>query len=141
MTIQQIQLVKDSWALVRTIEPEIVANAFYNKLFTDHPSVRAMFPSDMKEQYRKLMTMLNVVIVNLHRLDSLAVDIAQLARRHKEYGAQPAHFTAVGAALLWTLESGLGASWTEPVKEAWVTCYTIISNAMIEAMQEEPQLV
>jgi len=38
--------------------------------------------------------------------------------------------------LIWTLEKGLGEVWTEQVKIAWVDCYTILSEAMINAAAE-----
>ena len=137
MTTNQIQLVKNSWSLLRNVKPEIVADTFYSKLFFDNPELRSMFPADMKAQYNKLITMLNVVVARLEQLDTLAQDIADLARRHKTYSVKAAHFTAVGGALLWTLERGLGNDWTYPVANAWVACYTILSDAMIAAMREE----
>jgi hemoglobin-like flavoprotein len=36
-----------------------------------------------------------------------------LGKRHVKYGVLPAHYDVVGQALLATLESGLGAEWTE----------------------------
>ena len=37
-----------------------------------------------------------------------------------------------GAALLTTLERGLGKDFTPPVREAWVICYTSIAREMME---------
>ena len=42
----------------------------------------------------------------------------------------------VGAALLWTLEQGLGLDFTPDVREAWVTAYGFLSSAMIAASSE-----
>ena len=53
------------------------------------------------------------------------------AKRHVEYGAKPAHYPVVGEALLWTLEKGLGDSWTPQVAEAWTQAYTTLSGFMI----------
>jgi nitric oxide dioxygenase len=36
----------------------------------------------------------------------------------------------VGAALLWTLERGLGAAFTSEVKDAWAVAYTTLAEAM-----------
>ena len=41
-----------------------------------------------------------------------------LGKRHVKYGVQPAHYDVVGQALLATLESGLGAEWTEQASQA-----------------------
>ena len=37
----------------------------------------------------------------------------------------------VGAALLWTLEKGLGDGWTPEVADAWGTAYGTLSGYMI----------
>jgi nitric oxide dioxygenase len=37
----------------------------------------------------------------------------------------------VGEALLWTLERGLGASWTPDVAAAWTAAYSMLSEFMI----------
>ena len=37
----------------------------------------------------------------------------------------------VGAALLWTLEKGLGDDWTPEVADAWGTAYGTLSSYMI----------
>ena len=41
-----------------------------------------------------------------------------LGKRHVKYGVLPAHYDVVGQALLATLESGLGAEWTEQASQA-----------------------
>ena len=43
--------------------------------------------------------------------------------------AQPAQFRR--AALLWTLEKGLGDGWTPEVADAWGTAYGTLSGYMI----------
>ena len=54
-----------------------------------------------------------------------------LAKRHVNYGAKPEHYPVVGAALLWTLEKGLGEAWTPEVAEAWTAAYGTLSGYMI----------
>jgi hemoglobin-like flavoprotein len=39
----------------------------------------------------------------------------------------------VGTALLWTLEKGLGADFTEPVKTAWTEAYATLAGVMKSA--------
>ena len=139
MTVQQIKLVKKSWFLFRQIKPAVVADVFYSRLFYDHPELRNLFPKDMAGQYEKLIATLNVVVARLDKLEELTVDIAALAIRHRDYGTKPKHYASVGQALLWTLEKGLGYDWNEEVAEAWLTCYTLLSNTMIDAANETPQ--
>jgi nitric oxide dioxygenase len=67
-----------------------------------------MFPTDMTEQRRKLMATLAVVVGGLGNLESVLPAASALAKRHVSYGARAEHYPVVGAALLWTLEKGLG---------------------------------
>jgi len=39
----------------------------------------------------------------------------------------------VGAALLWTLEQGLGHAWTPAVAAAWTEVYQLLSGIMRDA--------
>jgi nitric oxide dioxygenase len=40
------------------------------------------------------------------------------------------HYAPVGAALIWTLEQGLGDSFTDETREAWLIAYTAIAETM-----------
>ncbi len=130
MTPEDVKLVQDSFAKVAPIS-EKAAELFYGRLFEIAPQVRAMFPDDMKEQRKKLMAMLAIVVNGLNNLDTILPAASALAKRHVGYGAQPAHYPVVGAALLWTLEQGLGPSWTPQVAAAWTQAYTTLSGFMI----------
>ena len=138
MTKEQIAIVKKSWRIFRDIDPAMVGDLFYSKLFADNPSVKKMFPADMSLQYRKLIDMLSAIVSRLEHLDTLSEEIAAMARRHVHYGVRPAHYKLVGKALLWTLERGLGKDWNEELNEAWKTCYTELSGIMISAASESP---
>jgi nitric oxide dioxygenase len=135
MTHHQINLVKSSWKLVEAIEPEAVGSIFYNYLFGIDPGVKPMFRNPIPEQSKKLMSMLSYVISRLDRLDDIIDEVVKLSRRYVGYGVREEHYVAVGAALLLTLEIGLGNAWDEELKHAWGDCYSILSSAMIVASQ------
>jgi hemoglobin-like flavoprotein len=132
MTPQQISLIQTSWASVVPIQ-DTAAGLFYQRLFTLDPAVRPMFKGDMQEQGRKLMKMLGTVVNSLTRLDELVPVAQDMAKRHVGYGVQPAHYDTVGAALLWTLEQGLGSAFTDDTREAWATAYGTLAGVMKEA--------
>ena len=133
MTTRQIQLVKNTWGIVASLDPVVVGNLFYNRLFEIAPEVKPMFRAPVEEQSKKLISMIAYVIHKLDKLDDIINEVAKLAKRHVTYGVEPAHYLIVGSALIWTLEQGLGEHWNEEAREAWVKCYTTLSNAMIEA--------
>jgi len=120
----------------REMDPAVIGDAFYSKLFSYNPSLRKMFPSNMSHQYQKLMDMINTIIARLDKLDDLTNEISAMAQRHVRYGVRPAHYKLVGNALLWTLKQGLGNDWTTEVANAWTKCYALLSEAMILASEE-----
>jgi nitric oxide dioxygenase len=130
VTPTQISLVQDSFAKVIPIS-EQAAMLFYDRLFEVAPGVKAMFPADMTEQRRKLMTMLAAVVKGLGNLEQILPAASALAKRHVNYGAKVEHYPVVGGALLWTLEKGLGEGWTPDVANAWTTAYGMLSGHMI----------
>lgn len=133
MTDEQIILIKKTWKLFRDINPALVGDTFYAKLFADNPALRKMFPKNMNEQYTKLIDMLSTIVARLDHLGDLTNEITAMARRHVQYGVKPEHYRLVGNALLWTLEQGLGKDWTQEIKEAWSECYTTLADTMIKA--------
>ena len=130
MNPTQIKLVQDSFAKVAPIS-EQAAVLFYDRLFEVAPAVKAMFPADMTEQRKKLMGTLAVVVNGLTNLEAVLPAASALAKRHVNYGAKPEHYPVVGGVLLWTLEKGLGDSWTPDVEEAWTAAYGALSGYMI----------
>lgn len=130
MNPEQIKLVQDSFAKVAPIS-EQAAVMFYDRLFEVAPAVRAMFPDDMRDQRKKLMTTLAVVVNGLTNLEAVLPAASALAKRHVNYGAKPEHYPVVGGALLWTLEKGLGDAWTPETADAWTAAYGTLSGYMI----------
>ncbi|HEX3165955.1 MAG TPA: globin domain-containing protein, partial [Chitinophagaceae bacterium] len=137
MTQKQIELVKSTWSAVAAMDHVVVGGLFYNRLFEIAPQLKSMFHNPIPEQSKKLLAMVNYVIIKLDKLDDILGEVSKLAHRHTGYGVKPAHYAIVGEALLWTLEKGLGDKWTEETSDAWIACYTILSNAMIAASGEE----
>lgn len=132
MTPEQIELVKSSWAKVAPIS-EKAAELFYGRLFELDPELKKLFKSDMKEQGRKLMAILNTAVNSLDKLETIVPAVQDMGRRHVDYGVKDADYDTVGAALIWTLEQGLGEGFTPDVKDAWVETYTIVATTMKDA--------
>ncbi len=135
MTPEQIKLVQDSFEQVAPIADQ-AAELFYGRLFEIAPEVKPMFKSDMSQQGKKLMTMIGVAVRGLDDIEKIVPAVKHLGVRHVEYGVKEEHFAPVGAALLWTLEQGLGEAWNEELHTAWATTYGVLSTTMIAAMKE-----
>jgi hemoglobin-like flavoprotein len=104
---------------------------FYGRLFEIAPAVKPLFRGDVAEQGRKLMATLGVVVNGLADLESVLPAASALAKRHVDYGVKAADYAPVGAALLWTLERGLGEEWMPQLAAAWTEAYTVLTGFMI----------
>lgn len=133
LTEKQISLIRKNWRQIRGIDPAIVGDAFYSKLFLDLPVSKRMFKSSKSEQALKLIDMFNVIIARLDRISVLNDELKQLAIRHVEYGVKDEHYQYVGNALIWTLKKASQHDWNQELEEAWIECYNLLAKTMIEA--------
>jgi hemoglobin-like flavoprotein len=136
VTPSQVHDVKASFELVRPIAPQAGA-MFYDKLFELDPSLRPLFKGDIAEQSRKLMQTLATVVNSLDRLDAIVPAVQSLGARHADYGVKDADYDTVAAALIWTLNKGLGAAFTADVRDAWVAAYGILAETMKAAANKK----
>lgn len=135
MKTDTIILVQDTWEKVKPIS-EKAAEMFYNRLFSEYPEVKVYFKGDMEEQGKKLMTMIGVAVSKLDNLEEVVQPVKEMGARHAGYGVKDEDYDKVAAALLWTLEQGLGSLFTPKVKAAWVEVYTTVAGVMMEGVKE-----
>lgn len=130
MSPDQKKIVQETWRQVVPIA-DTASTLFYERLFEIDPEVRALFGGvDMAGQRKKLIHALALVVGAIDRIEDFVPDLKALGRRHAAYGVTDRHYETVGAALLWTLEKGLGAAWTPDAKAAWTAAYGFIAEVM-----------
>jgi len=132
MTPQQIARVQDSFAHVEPIADQ-AATLFYDRLFAQNPELRPLFSGDMERQGVMLMQTLGLAVKHLNDPEPIMEPLRALGRRHVGYGVKEAHYPLVGAALLWTLEQGLGDAFDEDTREAWAAAYELLAGVMCQA--------
>ena len=136
MTDLNLDIVRSTWAKVLPIADQ-AADLFYGRLFDIAPDVEPLFAgSNMAEQKSKLLTALNLAVQNTHNTGVLVPLLEDLGRRHVDYGVKDEHYDAVGAALIWTLERGLGADFTEEARTSWTAVYGLVADTMKRAANE-----
>lgn len=126
---KQKSLVQESFAAAADKAAE-VAQSFYKKLFSLDPSVRPMFPDDMKSQEGKLIATLAFAIKNLNSPENLFPALDELSKRHVSYGVKNHHYDTVGIALIETLRDMLGEKFNPELENAWRSVYFILSSYM-----------
>lgn len=132
VTEAQKALVQNSWAKLEPIAPD-AARLFYAKLFELDPTVKPLFKADLDAQGAKLMKTLSFAVKGLNNLERLVPVVQDLGKRHQGYGVLPQHYETVAAALLDTLEKGLGDAWTPETRDAWAAVYGVLSATMLDA--------
>ncbi|MFF3323262.1 globin domain-containing protein [Streptomyces sp. NPDC002889] len=128
--------------LIRRTMTEVAAVAdkvtsyFYALLFVRHPELRSMFPVAMDAQRDRLLKALLTAADHMDNAAVLTDYLQHLGRGHRKYGTQPAHYPAVGEALIGALSRYATSTWNEETEAAWVRTYTTISQIMIDAAAE-----
>jgi hemoglobin-like flavoprotein len=135
MTPRQIELVESSFDQVMPIA-DTAAELFYKRLFEIDPSLRALFTAAIRDQGRKLMDAISIIVRNLRNLERMVPGIRGLGARHVAYGVKSADYEAFGQALLETLQIGLGAGFTADVADAWQAAYAMLAATMTAGAAE-----
>ncbi len=108
---------------------------FYSHLFLSHPETRALFPVSMAHQRDRLFSALGDVVARVDDVDALVPILQQLGRDHRKFGTVAAHYPAVGASLLATLEH-FDDAWTPELAKDWTEAYTLVAEVMVQAADE-----
>ncbi|HKA04938.1 MAG TPA: globin domain-containing protein [Acidimicrobiales bacterium] len=132
---RQIALVQSSFEQVLPIADE-AGVLLYERIFTLLPEARGLFADDIRPQAHRLMAAVKLAVDGLGQLDSVAPYLIKLGARHAQYGMKPEYFEVGGAALMWTLEQGLGDAFTPETRDAWAAAWNVVASAMLTGMLE-----
>ncbi len=128
----QVELLETSFAAVAPHGQQLV-DTFYQNLFSDYPGVKPLFAdANMAEQKKKLLGSLKLVVENLRKPEVLQPTLEQMGARHVGYGAEEAHYPAVGATLLKSLRQTAGDLWNDELEQAWAEAYGAVSSIMLQ---------
>ena len=127
----QVELLEQSFAVVAPKADQLV-DTFYRNLFNDFPAVKPLFEkAEMAEQKKKLFAALKLVVENLRRPEVLVPALESMGSRHVDYGAEEAHYPAVGSTLIKSLAETAGDAWTEEMTQAWTEAYGEVQKHML----------
>ena len=141
LTDNEKNLIVTSYRLVVPVS-ETVADLFYGYLFETKPHYRRLFADDMTRQKRKLITMLTFITRSLDWTeqqwkedvepeDDLCLVVLALGRRHNSlYKIPDDAYGPVEAALMWSLDQGLGQAFTPEIRQAWTKLYRVLAMTM-----------
>jgi NAD(P)H-flavin reductase/hemoglobin-like flavoprotein len=105
---------------------------FYSHLFLTNPGTRELFPVSMAHQRDRLFAALGEVMARVDDLDGLVPILQQLGRDHRKFGTVAAHYPAVGASLLATLQH-FDPDWDDALAASWTEAYQLVAQVMVDA--------
>ncbi len=135
MNPQTAALVRESWATIVPMRKQVCAD-FYQRLFTRHPELRALFKGDLERQTALFVTMLNTVVSALDNPEPVVPLIKTAGVRHADYGVADGDYDKFTAVLLDSFADALGERFTPDVHAAWAEVYAELSATMREGAAE-----
>jgi hemoglobin-like flavoprotein len=110
---------------------DVLAVRFYDRLFAREPRLRAMFPAEMADQRKKLVSTLAFVVKNLRSPEQVLPCLKELGASHTAFGARRAHYPIVCEELLAAMEETAGGAWNEEIEREWASALHLLSAAML----------
>jgi hemoglobin-like flavoprotein len=138
MNSAEINLVQATFDAIRP-HTLVTAEIFYRCLFVLDPSRRPLFHGDMLHQSRMPMAMLGAAVNGLANLEALVLVVRQFGPRHVNYVMEEEHYVAVGSALLWALDEGLGEKFTPAGRYAWTSVNSLFPSARANSANKRSQ--
>lgn len=135
LSASQIEEVRRTFSILPA-NHNVIGLLFYQTLFEIDPTLKPLFKGNIREQGKKLIAMLALVVEDATDLGRLLPSLENLAIRHVGYGVVESHYATIGRALQQTLQTALGTAFTEASRSAWQEAYSELSTAMIRATRE-----
>jgi NAD(P)H-flavin reductase len=126
------RIIKESFACIESSAEKATAY-FYGRLFAEDPQLRMLFPPAMGLQREGLFQALTRIVWSLDSPDALAAYLSRLGRAHRKFGVLDEHYGVFGRALIATIRTYAGDSWTPEVEETWTAAYAAVATLMIES--------
>lgn len=134
----------DAELLRDTLEVALAADdtfpaRFYERLFSAHAEVAAMFVSNSPAAQRKMFAQkLTMIVDHIEDPQWVEREISALARTHVGYGVTLEMYPWVGDALIATLREACGDQWSARAEAAWVAAYGRLSDAIQRTLAVRP---
>uniref|UniRef100_A0A1A8ESZ8 Globin X, Uncharacterized protein n=1 Tax=Nothobranchius korthausae TaxID=1143690 RepID=A0A1A8ESZ8_9TELE len=147
---EQIQIIKDSWKVIRD-DIAKVGIIMFVRLFETHPECKDVFflfrdvedlerlrtNRELRAHGLRVMSFIEKSVARLdqpERLEALAVE---LGKSHYHYNAPPKYYNYVGAEFICAVRPILEEMWTAELEEAWKATFQYVSSLMQQGYQEE----
>ena len=131
-----LEALETSFDLVAPRGDELM-DVFYARLFAAAPEVAPLFAAtDLARQKAMLLGTLVLLRKSLRDLEAIVPKLRDLGARHVAYGAEPAHYAVVGAALIASMAAIAGEHWQTAYERAWAAAFDVVAGAMLEGAEQ-----
>lgn len=107
-------------------------DAFFTRLFSQHPQLRSMFPADLTLQKVRMAASLSLLFRNIDCLGTLEPILMELGAQHARWGVRPEHYPIVRDALLWAIEQTAQPAWGHQLRADWNEAIGRIAALMLK---------
>ncbi|KAM4541927.1 x globin [Odontesthes bonariensis] len=147
---KQIQMIKDSWKVIRD-DIAKVGIIMFVRLFETHPECKDVFflfrdvedlerlrtNRELRAHGLRVMSFIEKSVARLDQLERLEALAVELGKSHYHYNAPPKYYSYVGAEFICAVQPILKESWTAELEEAWKTMFQYVTSLMRQGYQEE----
>ena len=131
-----IELIQSSFLAVMP-KSEQLSSYFYKILFERYPIVKPLFDDvDLDVQQKKLVRSIGLIVRNLENPGYLIPYLHGLGIMHVAYGAEDAHYPAVGECLVDAIAEVAGPLWNDELQVVWQEAYAAIETLMREGVSK-----
>jgi hemoglobin-like flavoprotein len=130
MTPEAIRQLKSSYLGVAA-KPRQLASRFYERLFSDAPNLRPLFPSDLTTLQGHFEAALALVVRNLDEINALQESLRDLGAQHVHWGARPEDYVTAREALIAAIKD-LSPIWDDGLERLWRSAITAIVVPMLQ---------
>ncbi|XP_056282162.1 x globin [Pseudoliparis swirei] len=148
-TEDQIQMIKDSWKVIRD-DIAKVGIIMFVRLFETHPECKDVFflfrdvedlerlrtSRELRAHGLRVMSFIEKSVARLDQLERLEALAVELGKSHYHYNAPPQYYSYVGAEFICAVQPILKERWTAELEEAWKTLFRFVSSLMKQGYQE-----
>jgi len=131
LSAQAQQIVKGTAPLLKQ-KAEAVTTKMYERLFSNHPEVKALFVNAPNNQNEILARSIIAYSENIDNLPALEGALDKIAQHHINTNVKPEHYPFVAEALLQAMVEVLGNVVTDEVLNAWKEAYWFLADILIE---------
>jgi hemoglobin-like flavoprotein len=136
LTGKQVGILKNT---VRGLRHAGFAQAFYELLFTQHPEIKPLFPTNREDLEAKLMSVFELVAYSFEEKSKdvfelqteVLMPLRELGRKHDNLNILPEHYIIANTIFIRAMRNLPNTTLTEDVFESWQLALQHLTAAML----------